>query len=206
MIPFNDGLFRFGDHAQGMKAYVKKFIDWHAMPTADDCVAVMHYTTQQWQDATKPKGPQPLNIIIPGGVPSGPSDQALAQARLYCSATLLFYYFMHLDDPKRGHPMLPFLDAAQDDLPQWRAYEAAVVSYRTQIAAFLKQPGVQSFPDGRFTYPSNLTPPQPPALPAGAKTPATATLVHLDILQKGRTDDALRDLLRQKYGAMGIKL
>ncbi len=130
----------------------------------------------------------------------------MTQHRLYCAATLLFYYFMHLDEPKRGHPMLPFMDAVQDDLPKLREFLAAETDYRHRINEFLKQPGVQLFPDGRFSYPSTLTPPAHPTLPGGVTEAGQIGFIHLETLTKGRSDAQLVAEIRKKYAAIGIKL
>jgi len=215
MIPFKDGLFRFGDHQEGLKTYAAKFASEGALPSAEDCVTIFHQTVETWHSSVfqgtilrsdPPGKPQSQRVpppIIPGL--SGTS-QVLTQHRLYCAATLLFYYFMHLDEPKRGHPMLPFMDAVQDDLPQMRGFIAAEIDYEHRMSEFLKKPGVELFPDGRFTYPSELTPPERPRAPGGALEADRIGFIHLDTLAKGRSDAQLAAEIRKKYQAMGIKL
>ncbi len=51
MIPFKDGLFRFGDHQEGIKAYVAKFSKEGALPSPEDCVTVFHQTEETWHES-----------------------------------------------------------------------------------------------------------------------------------------------------------
>lgn len=222
MIPFKDGLFRFGDHQEGIKAYAAKFAAKSTQPTAEECVQVMHLTEKAWHASVasgKLGGSGKMTSTTPGpGVPPGEGpvfvtmpatitpEQINTQHRLYCAATLLYYYFMHLDEPKRGHPMLPFMDAVQDELSKMRDFTAAESNYRRLMDEFLKQPGVKVLGGGRFSYPSNLQPPSPPALPGGVGDAGQLGFIHLDKLTKGRNDAQLAEEIRKKYAAIGIKL
>jgi hypothetical protein len=223
LIPFKDGLFRFGDHLEGLKVHIAEFVKDDSIPTAEDCVKILHLAEKDWHKAVErgelegsrplvipvtPRalGVQLLNPTSPNRVGSPSPREILTQRRLYCGAALLFYFFMHLDEPKRGHPMLPFLDAVQDDLPKMREFTAAVTNYERLMVEFMKQPGVEHLGGGRFKYPPHLKPPEAPALPSGVSDAGQIAFIHLDLVTKGRTDAQIAEDLRKKFLAVGIKL
>jgi hypothetical protein len=52
-----------------------------------------------------------------------------------------------------------------------RFNKEALTKYRTEMAAFMKLPGVKDLGDGRFQYPKDLTPPEAPKPPEPPQPP-----------------------------------
>ena len=65
-----------------------------------------------------------------------------AQGRLYMTSCVLVYYFTHLDGDGTGSRWFAYMDKLKEARGAWDE--------------FFKNPAVQKFPDGRFTFPSNL--------------------------------------------------
>ncbi|MBL9146249.1 MAG: hypothetical protein JNM99_21395 [Verrucomicrobiaceae bacterium] len=147
------------------------------------------------------------------------NDRAAMQHDLYMHSCLLFYYFMHLDNPaRRGDPMLTFIDKASDFIEQFKLYEAAGKEYEKLFSfyrdawdRFSLLPGVTRTGEGHISYPSHMVPPQPPDAPRApfdkSKLPdEDITLSNLDTLIKGRTDDQLNKAFREGFARIGITI
>ena len=102
--------------------------------------------------------------------------------------------------------MLPFLDAVQDEMPGLREYFAEYDVYRRKLQDFLKLPGVETLPDGRFRYPKSLTPPKRPDMPAGVKDLDSIVFSKYELLTKGRSEAQLAEEFRKKFAPLGISL
>ena len=119
-IPYENGVMRTGMLPKALKDYIAHM---ESMPTrartqytfkasAQTLVEVLHLSAKQWHQRVGTEPPtrtpgsvQPF-IQLPG------NEIAARQHDLYMHACLLFYYFMHLDSPQRGDPMLLLFDRA----------------------------------------------------------------------------------------------
>ena len=110
------------------------------------------------------------------------SPQAMRD--LYFHSVLLVYFFNHLDGDARGTRFIQFFDAVHTEVEALRA--------------FFANPAVKRFPGGRFSYPTNLTPPD--------LNPATAPFKHLNQLLAGRTHAQLAQEIVEAYRSIGIKV
>jgi hypothetical protein len=108
----------------------------------------------------------------------------LGQVTLYFRSAALVYYFNHLDGDGKGARFIRFFDRAYDEVAAMRE--------------FFANPAVKRMPGGRFTYPSNL---QPPDLDS-----ATAPFKHIDTLLDGRDTAALAAEIVAGYRSIGIKI
>jgi hypothetical protein len=116
------------------------------------------------------------------------------------------YYFNHLDGDGTGKAWLRFMDATKEEVGKWQAFEKGFQSYRAALEEFFKLPGVEKLPDGRFSYPSNLQPPKPPAPPDGKDRDEQTPLKHLDALLHERTEADLQREIGEKFKTLGVKL
>ncbi len=66
------------------------------------------------------------------------------------------------------------------------------------MQTFFANPAVKRMPGGRFSYPSNLTPPD--------TDPSTAPFKHLNLLLDGRSYPVLANAMVEGYRSIGIKL
>lgn len=161
-----------------------------------------------------PTPPQPVSVNL---MPT--ADRAAVQHDLYMHSCLLFFYFMHLDNPaQRGDPMLPYLDTAREFTEQIQLFLKAENEFRKDIAAYRKAwedfsnlPGVKKNDDNSITFPSHMTPPKPPVEPRPPvdldKLPdKDVSMANLDILIKGRTDDQLAKAFRDGFAKIGITI
>ena len=81
-----------------------------------------------------------------------------------------------------------------EDRPKWDAYEAGVDKYKAEFEAFKKEPGVVTLSDGRYQYPSNLTPPEVPTPPHPFEGDSDQLpWLLLENLRDGRSASALAD-------------
>lgn len=146
-------------------------------------------------------------------------DRAVVQHSLYMHACLLFYYFMHLDNPsQRGVPMIPYLEKAREMSEKIQlfikaeaAYEEEFKRYRAAWEDFAKLPGVTRTGSDSLSYPAHMAPPQPPTAPrppiAIDQLPdKDITMSRLDLLIRGRTDDQLMKAFRDGFAKIGIAL
>ena len=139
----------------------------------------------------------------------------------YRSSHILAYFFVHDDGGRR---LMRYFDALHAEKKKWpvfwaqvEAYNAeinnlrpAYDAYRTAMADFMRQPGVRELGGGRFSYPSNLTPPAPPPAPPKEPQPpdntdpAAVCAKHLDILLDGRTLDELSKQVSALFQKSGL--
>lgn len=112
------------------------------------------------------------------------SGSSNAQITLYFRSAVLVYFFNHLDGAGKGERFIRFFDAAHDE----------VVALQT----FFANPAVKRMPGGRFSYPSDLTPPD--------MAPESAPFKHASILLDGRSYGDLATQVVEGYRGIGIKL
>jgi hypothetical protein len=112
------------------------------------------------------------------------STSSNAQITLYFRSALLVYFFNHLDGTANGEHFIRFFDAVHGEV--------------TAMQTFFANPAVKRMPGGRFSYPSNLTPPD--------TDPSTAPFKHLNLLLDGRSYTELANAMVEGYRSIGIKL
>jgi SLA1 homology domain 1, SHD1 len=100
---------------------------------------------------------------------------------LYFRSCLIVYYFNHLDDDGKGTRFMKYMDAVYGEVSAMRE--------------FFKNPAVKRTPDGRFSYPSSLKPPD-------FRNP----FKHIDLLLDGRSYSELAKQIGEKYKTMGVKV
>lgn len=112
------------------------------------------------------------------------SADAAAMRRLYLRSVILVYFFNHLDGDGQGRRFMDFFDAAHGEV--------------LALNAFFANPEVKRMPGGRFSYPSNLSPPD--------MSPATAPFKHLEKLLAGRDYVTLAKEIVEGYRSIGLKV
>ncbi len=112
------------------------------------------------------------------------SSDSGAMRRLYLKSVILVYYFNHLDGDGKGGRFIDFFESVYGE----------VVALRE----FFANPEVKRIPGGRFSYPSNLSPPD-----MGSET---APFKHLEKLLAGRDYAALAKEIVEGYRSVGIKV
>ncbi len=156
-IPLRSGAFKPGS----IKSVVKKYRN-------SDFDKLLGLTGASWSGEEKaPKQkPSPFDFIRqlqPIVNPHKLKDQ-------YEASFFLVYHLMEQMD-KEGITRIQQLFKSGS----WRGaqyekdrevYESDFTQYKEAMDAFLKLDGVTSYSDGRFQYPSNLTPPEPPEVPS----------------------------------------
>lgn len=106
------------------------------------------------------------------------------QHRLYVASCVLVYYFCHLDGDGKGTRFFKYLDKIREARDAW--------------SAFFNNPRVKLNPDGRFSYPSDLS------LPTQARED-TYGLEQLAILLDGRDKDKLQKDVVDGYKKIGVR-
>ncbi len=225
-IPFsNTGVMRPGDLPKALPGYIAEMtksnprIALASQPVARAAtmVKVLHMSHEAWHSFIENAPPPPE--APPGFRIIGNPEIGARQRDLYLHACLLFYYFLHLDNPRqRGEPMLSFFDAVSDNVPKWHLWRTAYDRYRSEVVDYQKaweefktQPGVEDLGGGRIRYPKTL---QPPASPKEPPTPFDLEkvsdedpgLVLIDRLIQGRSDEELAAAFREGFARIGIKL
>jgi hypothetical protein len=112
------------------------------------------------------------------------SSSSTAQITLYFRSALLVYFFNHLDGDGKAERFIRFFDAAHTEV--------------LALQTFFDNPAVKRMPGGRFTYPSDLTPPD--------MSPDSAPFKHLNLLLGDRSYNDLATQLVEGYRSLGIKL
>jgi hypothetical protein len=105
---------------------------------------------------------------------------------LYFRSALLVYFFNHLDGEKdrEGQRFIRFMDAVYGEVAALRA--------------FFADPRVKTFPDGRFSYPSDFPPPDMKS--------ETAPFKHLKLLLDDRSYSQIAQELVEAYKTIGLKV
>ena len=100
---------------------------------------------------------------------------------LYFRSCLIVYYFNHLDDDGKGTRFMKYMDAVYGEVSGMRE--------------FFANPAVKRTPDGRFSYPTSLKPPD-------FRNP----FKHVGLLLDGRSYSELAKQIVEKYKTMGVKM
>lgn len=131
--------------------------------------------------------PAPRPRPASGAVPVRTEVMPVPEVGFYHTSLLLTYYFMHLDGDKRGTRLLNFLNAVRAEKKRWDSFEREIKGYEVAMEAFFKKPGVQKLDNGRFQYPSHLTPPEAPKPPSEEYLDERRGWLHINLLLDGRT-------------------
>lgn len=81
---------------------------------------------------------------------------------LYRTSHLIIYYFIQIEGEKGVAKIRKFLEENRRNMDRYEKYVQEFEDYEKAMLAFYELPGVTKLPDGRFQYPSNLTPPKAP--------------------------------------------
>lgn len=149
-----------------------------------DFEALLRMTASQWSGTGPPKqGPS---------TPQMPVDPHSKHGQ-YRASLLYAYHLMHgLDNgkPDRMRELIFRAHAkAIERREQIEKYEKDYATYESAIKEFLKLPGVTDTGDGGFTYPSDLTPPEAPAVPFPEETEEQRQLGDMEIIYAGETPE-----------------
>jgi hypothetical protein len=198
MMPYKSGTFRVGSHAKGVKEYLAFMQTQRVSPKLPRLADLFRMTRTEWdRQSTATTG-------------AGGRGSSSRMRELYEQSALLVYYFNFLDGdaPKTGQRWMRFIDAVHGETVAWVEYEKGFADYRAKMEEFFKLPGVTKTDDGRFRYPSNLTPPKPPTSPEGeGKTYSEQTpLKHLGLLLDDRSEADIEREMVEKFAKMGLKL
>jgi hypothetical protein len=185
MLPYKAGSFGVARHKEGLKDYLEAWRIRGRNPLLPKVSQLFRLKRKEWDEAA----------MI-----------ADAQHALYQQSALLVYYFNHLDGDGSGSRWMKYMDATKAEADSWVVYEKAFKAYRTAMDEFFKLPGVKKLEGGRFTYPSNLKAPQPPAAPDGKAYDEETPFKHLDVLLDGRNDEQLQQEIITKFGKAGFRL
>jgi hypothetical protein len=187
-IPFRSSTFWVDSIHDGVKNYNKG--NRGDITPAYRLSAVIAMTSRDWSAGRK-LGPPPARPSGGVGLPVPPPIMELdpdLQRSLYHSGLLLVYYFMHLEGDGKGTRFMQFLETTRKDVTAWRSYQQGFVTYRQQMDEFMRKPGVKDLGGGRFSYPSELAPPQPPREPFDVPSDQMV-LRHLPLLLNGKTPE-----------------
>ena len=171
------------------------------LPELPPVSTVLGITDEKW--AATPSGEQ---FAVPGNSSTELRKFSYSQKMgLYRTSHLILYYFLQLDGEKGVSKLRRFVALKQKNSSELIAYKAAFDEYERQMEAFLKLPGVQSLENGQFRYPSNLTPPTAPKLPAADAEAFTNS--GMDIIFDGETPEALGLKIQQAVAKdLGLNL
>lgn len=109
--------------------------------------------------------------------------------RLYRTAHLILYYFIQIEGEKGVLKLRKFLQENEKQMSAYNQYREDFQTYETKMEAFLRLPGVRKLPDGRISFPSNLTPPAAPDAPPADL--GSLNLGAIDALLGGETAEAV---------------
>ncbi len=181
ILPLRTGKFRVSGAKNALKDYIEflKKRTTQGVPEPYPLHLLFAITNEEWN-----------------GVLAGNPQMS---RRLYFTSYLLVYYFMHLDGKGDGQLFANyFRDAA--------GARKEIADYSKAMGDFKKLPGVVVQADGGFTYPSNLTPPAPPALLTSKEARTAFQKKTLQVLLAGRTEAELMKQIRTAYVRLGIRL
>ncbi|CAN5879306.1 hypothetical protein BH11VER1_BH11VER1_20690 [soil metagenome] len=188
-IPYNAGRFQAAKHEVGLKDYIRQRESTENMTLSEfrPLMDHMKMLRPEWDD-----------------IASNSAGQSRAMRQLYFQSYVLVYYFNHLDGDGKGTRFLKYLDAMGAEKTRWNEYNVKMLVYRKALDEFLKLPGVKKLEDGRFSYPSELTPPQAPEQPGGTKGKDFG-VEKLELLLDGRTPEQLETDVKTAFKKLGLK-
>jgi hypothetical protein len=188
-LPYNAGKFQASKHESGLKEYIRHRAETEGMTLSQFRPAGDHMkmTRDEWDKiGQKPEG------------------QHRAMRQLYFQSYVMVYYFCHLDGDGKGTRFLKYFDSLSGERARWAEYSLKLATYRKEMDAFFKLPGVKKLGNDRFSYPENLTPPTPPDRPGG-ENGKEAGLEKLDVLYDGRTGGELEAQMKEAFKKIGVK-
>jgi hypothetical protein len=171
MMPYKAGKFRIVDHPKAIKEYVARYREEERRIRglkADDKSTEKQPTLlpnlKNYLRMTRSSWDGPSTRI---SSPFGDSRQF----QLYHQSGMMVYYFNFLDGdaPNQGQRWMKFMDATLAEAGKWETYQREFDLFLKKQDEFFALPGVKKLEDGRYSFPSNLTPPLPPDSPDGAK-------------------------------------
>jgi hypothetical protein len=115
--------------------------------------------------APPPLPPQPGNGVVQAVEITPFSGDINRLPRLYRTAHLIIYYFIHIEEDVGVQKIRKFLEINQKQRALYDKYTEDFNLYETRLKAFRALPGVKDLGDNKFTYPSYLTPPETPKPP-----------------------------------------
>lgn len=188
-IPYNAGRFQAAKHETGLKDYIRQRESTENMTLSEfrPLIDHMKMPRTEWDR-----------------IASNSAGQNRAMRQLYFQSYVLVYYFNHLDGDGKGTRFLKYLDAMGTEKVRWNEFNAKMLVYRKALDEFLKLPGVKKLEDGRFSYPSELTPPQAPEQPGGSNGKDFG-VEKLDLLLDGRTPEQLEADVKAAFKKIGMK-
>ncbi|MBL9142576.1 MAG: hypothetical protein JNM99_02740 [Verrucomicrobiaceae bacterium] len=185
LLPYKAGTFGVARHKEGLRDYLEVWRNRGRTPKLPNVSELFRLKRKEWD------------------------EQAMTPDRqhaLYQQSALLVYYFNHLDGDGSGARWIKYMDATKAEADLWVAYEKEFKAYRAAMDEFFKLPGVKKLEGGRFTYPSNLKAPQPPAAPDGKAYDEDTPLKNLKVLLDGRNDEQLQQEIGTKFSKAGFRL
>lgn len=186
-IPLRQGAFRPGSVLEIIRKTSEK-----RKPLKFETLLQM--TASEWS-GTAP------TVRLPEGTKFLPPRADLEQkSEQYHASLLLAYHLMHGLDDGEPERLRELIYRAQAKTIKREAliedYEKKFAVYRSEIKEFLKHPEVTDTGDGKYSYPSNLTPPQAPDAPFEVETEEQLQLGDLEIILAGQsTEDFVRDMV-----------
>lgn len=186
LLPYNAGKFNVGRRREGLKDYLATWVQRGRPPVLPNLASLFRMTRPEWDALAR--------------------ESNIQQGLLYQQSALLVYYFNHLDGSGKGERWIAFMDATTKDVRAWAEYQRGFLTYREAMNAFFKLPGVERQEGGRFSYPPNLKPPQPPTPPDGEPMSDQTAFKHLPLLLDGRSVEALQAEIAARFKDDGFKL
>ncbi len=186
MLPYNAGTFHAGSYQKGIKEYISRHLSFATKGLSELGSASEHINMSPESWAAKFNGGHE------------------AQHRIYGYSSLLVYYFCHLDGDGKGTRFFKYFDALTTESEKWKDYNTQTAKYKTEMEEFYKQPGVKKLENGRYTYPSNLTSPTMPEIPAKVDR-AEFGREQVALLYDGRSPAKLDEDVKAGFKKIGVK-
>jgi hypothetical protein len=145
------------------KAERTEYLKSGKVPPLRSVAEVLQMTDETWANGGTPKqeprppGPRGVRELTPFGIRG---VNRLPQ--LYRTSHLIIYYFIQIEGEKGVAKIRKFLEENRRNMDRYEQYRQDYEDYQKAMLAFYELPGVTKLPDGRFQYPSNLTPPKAP--------------------------------------------
>jgi len=146
------------------KAERTEYLKSGQVPPLRSVAEVLQMTDETWANGGMPKEPQPsgsgprgIREVTPFG-----SRGINRMPQLYRTSHLILYYFIQIEGEKGVAKIRKFLEENRRNMDRYEEYRQDYEDYQKAMLAFYELPGVTKLPDGRFQYPSNLTPPKAP--------------------------------------------
>ncbi|MCW1923670.1 DUF1570 domain-containing protein [Luteolibacter arcticus] len=133
------------------KAERTDYLQGGKIPPLCKVAEVLQTTDEKW----KASGPGKQGTAFGGQVHS-------RLPQLYRTSHLIIYYFIQIEGEKGVAKIRKFPEENRRNMDRYEQYIQDYEDYQKAMVAFMELPGVTKLPDGRFRYPSNLTPPKVP--------------------------------------------